>query len=165
MKIADVVLEKPVSEAIKLEKTIAKVVPESTVHPTNIKQVKKSIEKEQVKIIAIDEPVNIVVEKVQNVDNELIESVLEQAVIAEKGPIMLTPIGQIQPSFLKPTSTNDDLNNLENALLVDIPVEEMAGITIQKKKRSIKDFLGRFPVTQLKEALIPTYYKEENAGQ
>ena len=48
---------------------------------------------------------------------------------------------------------------------MDVPVEKLATITIQKKKRSIKDFLGRFPVTQLKDALIPTYYKEETIGQ
>ena len=163
--VVDAAVESPVFEEAKLEKTVAKFVPKSTVQPTIIKTVKRPIEKENLKEILPTEPLNIVAVKLQNAENELIKPVAVQEVVAKKEAVILSPIEKLQPAFVNRTRTIDNSNNLDNALMVDVPVEKMAGMTIQKKKRSIKDFLGRFPVTQLKEALIPTYYKEENAGQ
>ncbi len=163
--VVDAAVESPVFEEAKLEKTVAKFVPKSTVQSTIIKTVKRPIEKENLKEISPTEPLNIVAVKLQNAENELIKPIAVQEVVAKKEAVILSPIEKLQPAFVNRTRTIDNSNNLDNALMVDVPVEKMAGMTIQKKKRSIKDFLGRFPVTQLKEALIPTYYKEENAGQ
>jgi len=163
--VADKLLELPVVEESKLEKTVARFVPESKVEPKIINKSNVVIGKEQLEEIVIDTPVDIYVERLQVAENELVEPVVLEKVVANKEPINLAPVALIKPNLVSSINNNQSLNNLERALNKDVPVEKLAGITIQKKKRRIKDFLGRFPVTQLKEALIPTYYKEENAGQ
>ena len=155
----------PTTQESELEKTVARFVPKTIVPTKNIREVKMEVVNKAFEEITIEEPTNIVAEKIQVVDNEGIEQKLAPKEVTEKEPIILTPIASIQPKLVNAIGQEERANNLSNALKVELPVAEMAGITIQKRKRGIKDFLGRFPVTQLKEALIPTYYKEENAGQ
>jgi len=158
-------LELPVIEETKLEKTVVKFVPKSMVQPKSGKDSRAVVGNGALEEIIINELINIVAEKLQVVENELVEPVLMQEIAASKELIRLTPIASIKPNLVHSISHDNSLSNLSNALDLAVPVEELAGITIQKKKRSFKDLLGRFPVTQLKEALIPTYYREENAGQ
>lgn len=158
-------LELSVGEEMKLEKAVAKFTQKKLTKPTIIKHPTKNIGKEQLEEIRIMEPLNIVAEKLQIIENELIIPNVEQEIGTSRTLIILPTIGTINPVAVIYMGNVNNLHNLESALISDVPVAELAGITIQKRKRSIKDFLGRFPVTQLKEALIPTYYKEENAGQ
>jgi len=155
----------PVVEEMKLEKTIARFVPKSSVQDKVINRSKATVEKEQLENIVVDKPKNIIVDGLQFAENELVGPPVGSEALANKPPIIVAPIALIKPNLVISINQDNSLNNLSNALDVAVPVEELAGITIQKKKRNIKDFLGRFPVTQLKEALIPTYYREENAGQ
>ncbi|MEM6319722.1 MAG: hypothetical protein AAF960_18770 [Bacteroidota bacterium] len=65
-------------------------------------------------------------------------------------------------------SNTQSANDLASALTMELPYPEEWLASVQKPKRKFKDLLGRFPVTNLKEALIPSYYRdegEENTGQ
>lgn len=159
------VLALPVVVEPKLEKAVVKFVPKSTIPSTIIKESNEPFDKQELVEIRIIEPANVVVENLPVVDTELMETVPQQKDHITKKLTTLASIGEVAPIFVPSITNKDSLKNLTNALIVDVPVEKLAGITIQKKKRSIKDFLGRFPVTQLKEALIPTYYKEGTIGQ
>jgi len=159
------VLELPVVVEPELEKAVVKFVPKSTIPSTIIKESSEPFDKQELAEIRISEPADVVVENLPVVDTELMETIPQQKDNVTKGLTTLVSIGIVTPIFVPSITNKDSLKNLTNALTADVPVEKLATITIQKKKRSIKDFLGRFPVTQLKDALIPTYYKEETVGQ
>ena len=154
-------LEVPVINKL-VEKEATNQVVKSTNKPTPIKKSKQIIEQELIVNNVFSTPDEVIVDAPKVVDNELVERLAPLEFTVVKELIILTPIKTIRPTFVYRA---EETNNLTHALSTDVPVGELAGITVQKKKRNIKDFLGRFPVTQLKEALIPTYYKEENAGQ
>jgi hypothetical protein len=94
---------------------------------------------------------------------EMVEN-LEEATISVN-VIVVLPLKKIETKPIK--SQIEKITNLENALLDKIEVNP-AYLASARKKRSFKDFLGKFPVMDIKDALIPSYYKEveeEVAGQ
>ena len=62
-------------------------------------------------------------------------------------------------------SINDTLPGLQRALTTNLSIDYNRLSANQKKRRSFKDLLGKFPIGNLKEALIPSYYKEEDTGE
>ena len=65
----------------------------------------------------------------------------------------------------KISSTTTHSNDLTNILAAELPLDKTKLAQQLKRKRSFKDFLGKFPVNNLREALIPSYYREESTGQ
>ena len=72
----------------------------------------------------------------------------------------IRPIVFLNIQLVAVNSETDSLDNLNNALTSTLPIDEQLLIK-PRRKRNIKQFLGRFPIQNLKEAIIPSYYKEE----
>lgn len=82
-----------------------------------------------------------------------------------KATTVLTSLVATNLSMVKISSTTTNTNDLTNVLLADLPLDKVKLAQQLKRKRSFKDFLGKFPVNNLREALIPSYYREEATGQ
>jgi len=106
-----------------------------------------------------------VIRPLQLFDNELIVEKVEEklAKVNIEKPIYNISFLETKTVFVSINSTKS--SSLENALQTDVIIDEKVLVNYQKRKRSFKDLLGRFPVNNLKEALIPSYYKDEMAGQ
>ncbi len=78
---------------------------------------------------------------------------------------VLTTLATASPIQLHLNSTTINANDLEHILVADLPLDKEKLAKQLKRKRTFKDFLGKFPVNNLKEALIPSYYREETTGQ
>ncbi len=89
----------------------------------------------------------------------------EIAQIEQIKTTVLTNLVATNLSMVKVSSTSMSANDLTNVLLADLPLDKTKLAQQLKRKRTFKDLLGKFPVNNLKEALIPSYYREEATGQ
>ena len=78
---------------------------------------------------------------------------------------VLTTLVATNLSRVKLSSTTSNTNDLPNVLQADLPLDKAKLAQQLKRKRRFKDLLGKFPVNNLKEALIPSYYREEATGE
>jgi len=90
---------------------------------------------------------------------------VEAAEIEQIMAMALTTLATTNLRTVKISSTTTNANDLTNVLLADLPLDKVKLAKQLKRKRTFKDFLGKFPVNNLKEALIPSYYREEATGQ
>lgn len=90
---------------------------------------------------------------------------VEKAQMEELMTNVLTTLAatNLMNTQLRSISVND--NDLTNILAAELPLDKAKLAKQLKRKRTFKDFLGKFPVNNLKEALIPSYYREEAIGQ
>ncbi len=79
--------------------------------------------------------------------------------------IALTSLASMNLVQTKIRSTTTHSNDLNQILAAELPLDKAKLAQQLKRKRSFKDFLGKFPVNNLREALIPSYYREEATGQ
>ena len=92
----------------------------------------------------------------------------EQEELKQVEEIMTIALTTLVSTNLMPTkisSTTNHSNDLTNILAAELPLDKAKLAQQLKRKRSFKDFLGKFPVNNLREALIPSYYREEATGQ
>jgi len=88
--------------------------------------------------------------------------------VVEIESIMATAVTRLAATNLlntKLVSTQAGLNDLTQVLAGDLPIDQEQLAQQLRPKRKFKDFLGKFPVNNLREALIPSYYREETTGQ
>lgn len=105
-------------------------------------------------------------ELIQAIEKELVgkESIAaENVATLTTSAIPTLPI--IDQNLMPLESSNDTLNDLSKALQASLNITQEKLAVNTKKKRKFKDLLGKFPVNNLKEALIPTFYRDEPAGQ
>jgi len=162
-------VELPKVEKIALEK-IEKIVPQKAAKVI----VKNTKQSEKVNYtIALPKSTyvkeEVVEEKsikpLQLIDNEMIVEVGKKEVETQSIQKGSNDITFIETKIVAITINPLQESNLEKALQTTILIDDKVLANYQKRKRSFKDLLGRFPVSNLKEALIPSYYKEEMAGQ
>ena len=79
--------------------------------------------------------------------------------------IVVTRLTATNLRTTKLVSTQAGLNDLTQVLVGELPIDQEKLAQQLKRKRKFKDFLGKFPVNNLREALIPSYYREETTGQ
>ncbi len=146
----------------KVEEVIVKAIEKREQLAPVVELPKPTYVKEEVNKVEMGEEV---VQPLQLFDNELIaEKVAEQnAKVNIEKPIYNTSFLETKTVLVSINSTKS--SSLENALQTSVLIDEKILANYQKRKRSFKDLLGRFPVNNLKEALIPSYYKDEMAGQ
>lgn len=104
-------------------------------------------------------------ELIQTIDKELVE---KENAAGEKVAMLTSPMPTLLaiPQDLMPLeSSNDTLNSLSKALQESLNIDHKKLVSNAKKKRKFRDLLGKFPVNNLKEAIIPTFYRDEPAGQ
>jgi len=105
-------------------------------------------------------------EKIPSLNNNSLQAKqLKVAELEQIRTIALMTLTETNLRMVKINSTTTNANDLTNILLADLPLDKEKLAQQLKRKRSLKDFLGKFPVNNLKEALIPSYYREEVTGQ
>ena len=156
----------------QVEKVIAKQ--EKIDKPTSIiknQNFDSNFEKNKLTDYSINENIGmeVVREKIATIsqlaDNKLIINEDEGQILPKIEPLNSPEIVFLNVNYLRVKSINDTLNDLNKALVSDLQIDKYLLVNVPKRKRNIKDFFGRFPISNLKEALIPSYYKEDTAGQ
>lgn len=111
---------------------------------------------------------NYPTEKIPVLNTNLLALPTKQEEVAQIEQIRTTTLTTLVVTNLrrvKISSTMTDANDLTHILLADLPLDKEKLAQQLKRKRTFKDLLGKFPVNNLREALIPSYYKEEATGQ
>lgn len=146
-----------------------KVVAANNTKPTN-----NSLSKVTTEAVSKNETTfstHIILEDVPELPTVIAEKNLEEAnkdaIIAKKTASKNITFIKINTLAITPlVSNNQRIPDLRKALKEELPIDKELLVLQQTKKRSFKDLLGKFPITNLKEALIPSYYREgEEAGQ
>jgi len=171
-------IEQPIKKIENIEKTTKKITPKTTKPPfiKNRKQLANAIYQPIERPSIVEEKTSVVATETRNYPTEKIPVLppnsltlpVKKTEAAQLEQIMataLTTLAATDLSTLKISSTVFNANDLTNVLLADLPLDKAKLAQQLKKKRTFKDFLGKFPVNNLKEALIPSYYKEEAIGQ
>ncbi|MFK7979263.1 MAG: hypothetical protein AB8G86_04735 [Saprospiraceae bacterium] len=107
-------------------------------------------------------------EKIPVLNPKSLTPPMNKATVAEIDRIkatVLTSLVATNLNLVKLSSTTSNTNDLPNVLQADLPLDKAKLAQQLKRKRRFKDLLGKFPVNNLKEALIPSYYREEATGQ
>ena len=132
------------------------------------KTVEKPLVIEEKMIISVNEISNHPTEKIPilatnpaPLDNKQKELKQVEEIMA----IALTSLASTNLMRTKVSSTTNHSNDLTNILAAELPLDKAKLAQQLKRKRTFKDFLGKFPVNNLREALIPSYYREESTGQ
>ena len=124
----------------------------------------------------IEEKTPIMVNKARNYLTDKIPALTPNQLPLTSNPVMVVEIESVITAAVttlaatnlmnaKVSSTKSDLNDLTQVLAGELPLDRAKLAQQLKRKRKFKDFLGKFPVNNLKEALIPSYYREETTGQ
>ena len=158
----------PSREAVKTE-TSTPIISKNTIEQEVVAiPKKKEIVKElleESKIAIQNYPLAPIQEK-----TEVVAQVVDNEPVAKEKRKIHLPVAPLKrgiPKIASNTVQNviPNTNSLDQALAAELPIDKEWLANTQKKKRSFKDLLGKFPVSNIKEALIPSYYKDENAGQ
>lgn len=123
---------------------------------------KSTYVKEEIIQVEVEEEVKL---PLQLFDNEVVAENVKEEKEIENIERPIYNITFLAAKTVVVASNSIQENSLEKALQSEVIIDEKVLANYQKRKRSFKDLLGRFPVSNLKEALIPSYYKEEMAGQ
>lgn len=124
----------------------------------------------------VEEETPIMVNKERNYPTDKIPALTPNQLPLATNPITITEIESVMTTAMttlaatnllnaKVSSTKSDLNDLTQVLAGELPLDRAKLAQQLKPKRKFKDLLGKFPVNNLKEALIPSYYREEATGQ
>ncbi|GEM_PF-5308055 len=132
------------------------------------KTVEKPLVIEEKTIIAVNEISNHPTEKIPVLATNPVPLDNKQKELKQVEEIMaiaLTSLASTNLMRTKVSSTTNHSNDLTNILAAELPLDKAKLAQQLKRKRTFKDFLGKFPVNNLREALIPSYYREESTGQ
>ncbi len=168
------------TEITQPEKIIKKILPPPVKPPKKIAKTSRPnalIENPKIN----DVPAKVKGEKVRNRLNEFafiekpeITQLIDNTpitIISKNELVTIKSVSQISSLPLKPISLalvysiNDTLPTLEKELSGSLEVSKEILVASSRKKRKIRDLFGKFPLEGIKTSFIPTFYRNDAAGQ